>query len=170
MPNLDQVRKAEERRKAREDAKKQHQADAIQQDQDLAQLSEEQSQPGEDGVVPIKAAKAPPPVDRRATAAQRLKAHEKQAQLDGEMVPKPLDEIDLAYYRDNNLPVPLPILNAMAAKASEGIKNDAREVAKLVGEKTFAELSGRAPERSRYSRQRKVSRALAEAAKLKPKE
>lgn len=165
MPNLDQIKKMQERREARA-AGKANATDAAEQElHALAAKSEEQSQP--DFVAPKR--KAVP--DRKAQIAARRAAAEAQAELDAAYSPPPTDAQELfAKAKAAGGEIPLHVLNAMAKEASANIRDEAVEIGRIAGKAARDAALVSRPERSRHNRIIKAAKAAAAMAAVDKQE
>lgn len=182
MPNLDNIRKAQERREARANKKAENTQAAEDQERELAALSdrlrgklspEEKAAAtaagGDDDALEPKQTTKAKNVSRAASKRQRQEEAEKQAEADLQATVAPDDdeEIDLTPYRSTGRHVPLHVLNKLAARADQNTRDEAREVAQAVGKLAYAELSGRAPERGRHARNRRLAESISEMQKVR---
>lgn len=166
MPNAEQVKKAQERREARTAGK----AAAIETSAaeliEHARLSELQAK-ARDG--DLKAAetlavrqppKPPVSASKAARKEQARKAAEKQADADVRVTSQiDEDDLDLTKWRERGQEVPLNILNAIAQRNDQALRDEAKELARAVGTYTY-EQAVSADTRGRHARQRKIAKAI----------
>ena len=195
MPNLDTIRKSQERRAAREAKVEANKQEAKDQEFSLAKLSEQlqQSRGGKpkshvageepvDDSDPLEGSsivgdrKRPDSrADRDARARSRGEqkiirqlAAEKQADADAKATispDNPDEEIDLNFYSSRGVDVPLHILNKLAVRADRAMRDEAREVGQAVGRAAMDVLTDRRATQGRESRQKKVSDQMTAIAK-----
>jgi hypothetical protein len=173
MPSPENIRRSQERRAARSASVAKNTQAAIDQEVSLAKLHEQlkkrQSETPKDASgAPVAAVPAPRAKSRKEQRLSKQIDAEKQAEQDlkNTVAPDP-EEVNLDAYRSTGRDVPLHVLNQLAKQASEGIRDDAREVASLVGKTAFNELVGRRPDRSRYSRNRRMAEAATKMAQAR---
>lgn len=194
MPNLDTIRKSQERRAAREAKKAEHEQEAKDQEFSLAKLSEQlqASRGGKpkshvegeelvnddddvEGASIVGDRKRP---DSRASRDARARsrseqkvmrqlAAEKQADIDAQatVAPDDQEDIDLAHYRQRGIEPPLHILNKLAVRADRAMRDEAREVGQAVGRAAMDVLTERRASQSRESRMNKVAGQMTNIAK-----
>lgn len=171
MPNAAQIKKAQELREAKANAKAAN-AEAAAAEL-LATSKKSEAQAVERGNSdPLAAERAleeakrkPRPVvnskDRKKAEKEAARAAaQKQADEDVRVVAQP-DEKPLSYYRENGIEPPLHVLNRQAQEADVALRDDARELARAVGQMAYQQAL--AP-RGRHSRERKINKFLDEAA------
>lgn len=166
---MNEAQKAQERREAREKGKATNAQAAIDQEFNLAALhdrlvrqakGEETDADREDGIAE-KRSPPPAPVARKDMRAAQQIVAAKQAERDAQATVAPLVEepVNLAAYTSKGLEPPLHVLNALARRADNAIRDEARDVAQVVGKAAFDELSGRR-KAGHESRQRSVTEAM----------
>jgi hypothetical protein len=97
-------------------------------------------------------------------------AAEKQAEADLQATVNPLpehDEHDLSYYRSTNTEPPLHVLNAIARRADDAVKDDARVAAQAAGKAAYEALTEHRDSRSPESRHKTMEKAMRDAAAAK---
>lgn len=184
MPNVEQMRKTQERREARANAKKANVEAAEQQEHELAALSDrlrgKKADPdarfNEAGLRVDQVGMAEPvtdtdPEDRPKTSvkaksrsAQRAAAQiaaEKQAEADVQatIAPPEEDEHDLSAYRARGEEPPLHVLNAIAKRADKAMRDEATEAAQAAGKAAYDVLTERRNQRNHESRFKTVETA-----------
>ena len=156
MPNLDQIKKMQERREARAAGKANATEAAEKELHALAAKSEEQSQA--DFVPP----KRPVTPDRNAQKLAKQKAAEKQAEADAAYSPErssAREQFEAAKAAGGE--IPLHVLNAMAKEASVAIRDEATEIGKIAGKAARDAAVVPFTERSRHKRIIRAARAAA---------
>jgi hypothetical protein len=194
MPNLDTIRKSQERRAAREAKVKATEQESKDQEYKLAKLSEQlQAQRGGkpkshiEGEEPVSddddvegasivgdRRRPDSRADRDARARSRGEqkimrqiAAEKQADLDAQATTAPDDgeNVDLAFYRQRGVEPPLHVLNKLAVRADRQMRDEAREVGQAVGRAAMDVLSERRATQGRESRMNQVAGQMTNIAK-----
>lgn len=173
MPSADKLREAAKKREERAAARDRNTAKAEEQTQELAKLTQLQKAAKTDPDAAKELAATQPakpvvkPMTKKEKQAAARKAAEKQADADARVVPQ-LDEskLDLAYYRDRGVEPPLNVLNEIAKRNDVAIRDDARDLARAVGEVAYNQALDR-DHRNRHARERRINRAIAEAERAK---
>lgn len=191
MPNAEQIRKTQERREARANAKKTNTQAAIDQEHELAALSDrlrgQKADPdarfNEAGLRVDQVGMAAPiddtdPEDHPKTStkaksrsAQKIAAQlaaEKQAEIDVRATPvQKRDEHDLSQYAASGTEPPLHVLNAIARRADQDIRDQAAEAAQAAGKAAYDVLTERRSQRNPETRHKTVEEAMRAAAAAK---
>jgi len=196
MANAAQIRKAQERREARRNAVQKNEQASKDQEKELAALSDRLRgvAKNEDGTVdrgvendsldrtqvglaePMptnyqnpSARQMPKGPSNKKIAAQQ--AAEAQAQRDLEATVNPLDDQpdvhDLSQYAARGEEPPLHVLNAIARRADNTIKDDARIAAQAAGKAAYDALTEHRSNRSPEARHKKIEQAMRDAAAAK---
>lgn len=191
MANAAQIRKAQERREARKNAVQKNEQASKDQEKELAALSDRLRgvSSGERGVEnddldksqvgladPMPAEYQNPSVrqmpkgpSNKKIAAQ--KAAEAQAERDLQATVNPLDEQadvhDLSRYAARGEEPPLHVLNAIARRADNTIKDEARVAAQAAGKAAYEALTEHRSNRSPEARHKKIEQAMRDAAAAK---
>ena len=76
------------------------------------------------------------------------------------------DKMSLAYWRARGEEPPLFVLNYHASKGDAAIRDEARDLARAVGQVAYEQALDR-DHRNRHSRERKMNRAVSEQARIK---
>ena len=145
MPNADSIRKAAEKRAQRKAARDGNADTQKAETETLAKLTQLQ-----------KAAKKDPEAaaEKQADADARVKATVDE------------DKMSLAYWRARGEEPPLFVLNYHASKGDAAIRDEARDLARAVGQVAYEQALDR-DHRNRHSRERKMNRAVSEQARIK---
>jgi hypothetical protein len=196
MPSTEQIKKAQDRRAAREGKKAANVEAAANQEHELAAISDRlrgvakpdpdaqfneaglrvdqigMADPAEgadeDGFHRAAAKPAVKGTRAQQKAAQQAAAAA-QAEADVQATVNPLperDEHDLGYYRAHNIEPPLHVLNAIARRADNAIKDDARVAAQAAGKAAYEALTEH-KQRGPEARHKGIEKALREAAASK---
>lgn len=194
MPNLDTIRKSQERRAAREAKVEANKQEAKDQEYNLAKLSEDLQKAR--GNKPVSHVEGEAPVDdsdpegasivgdrkrpdsrasrdarARSRGEQKIMrqlAAEKQADKDAQATVAPDDPdevIDLSIYTNRGIEPPLHVLNKLAVRADRAMRDEAREVGQAVGRAAMDVLTERRATQSRESRMNKVAGQMTNIAK-----
>lgn len=173
MPNPESIRKAQEKREARKAARAGNAAAVTDQTAKLAKLTELQKKAKTDPQAAEELRKTQPPkapvkpVSKKERQVQARKAAEQQAARDAAVVPQvDEDKLDLGYYTSRGLEPPLHVLNQIAKRNDVAIRDDARSLARAVGEVAYEQALSR-DHRNRHSRMRRINKAIAEADAIK---
>jgi hypothetical protein len=173
MPNPETIRKAAEKREARKAARAGNEDAVVTQTKELAALTQLQKAAKKDpaAAAELREKQPPKPVAKPMTKKQRQvaarAAAEKQADADARVVPTvDEDKLDLEYYTSRGIEIPLHILNQIAKRNDTAIRDDARDLARAVGQVAYEQALDR-DHRNRHSRERKVNKAIAEADRAK---
>lgn len=183
MPNAEQIRKTQERRAARAGKVKANEQAAVDQEKELAALSDRLrgvTQPDPDAeyneaglrtdqvgmAAPVVAKAAPKSRSAQKVASQI--AAEAQADRDVRATVAPLDEDahDLSAYAAAGTEPPLHVLNAIARRADNAIKDDARVAAQAAGKAAYEALTEH-KQRGPEARHKKIEQSLRAAASAK---
>lgn len=169
MPNADSITKAKERREARVAGK----AAAVEKSAaeliETAKLSELQgkAKSGDKEAASTLVQRQP---QRTASVAQTKKQRQEAARKEAEKqaerdvrVTSEIDEseLDLATWTARGQEPPLHILNAIAQRNDQALREDARELARAVGQYAY-EQAVSADTRGRHVRERRIAKALAQ--------
>lgn len=194
MPNAEQIRKTQERREARANAKKTNVQASIDQEHELAALSDRlRAKKGQvdpdarfneaglrvDQVGMAAAAEVDDTdpedhpktsVKAKSRAAQKVAAQiaaEQQADIDVRATVAQPDEHDLSQYAANGTEPPLHVLNAIARKADNDMRDTAAEAAQAAGRAAYDVLTERRNQRNPETRHKTVEEAMRAAAAAK---
>lgn len=170
MPNPSQINKAAERRAARAGKKAANVDAAAQQEHELAALSDRlrgivKPDPDDSGNETVVVAKAKSGTRAEQKAATQAAAAA-QAEVDVRATVNPLqerDEHDLSWYRANNVDPPLHVLNAIARRADNVQKDDARIAAQAAGKAAYDALTEHRSARSHESRYKTMDKTMTDA-------
>jgi len=113
---------------------------------------------------------APKANSRKAKKEAAQAAAEVQAERDLQATINPIpeqDEHDLSYYRANQIEPPLHVLNAIARRADNEIRDQAAEAARAAGKAAYDVLTERRQQRDPASRHKTVEKAMRDAAASK---
>lgn len=169
MPNPEAMKNAAQKREARRAAREANAVKADAQEKEMSILTELQNKAKTDPeAAAALRAKAPekPPV-RKLTKAQRMaeerKAAEAQAEADVRVLSAlPEADLDLSKWEARGEKPPLHILNAIAQRNDQAIRDDAREMAQAVGKLVYEQANAR-DSRGRHLRERRMQQAIARA-------
>lgn len=185
MPNAEQIRKTQERRAARAGRVKANEQASVDQEKELAALSDRlrgvtQPDPDADAeyneaglrtdqvgmAAPVVAKAAPKSRSAQKVASQI--AAEAQADRDVRATVAPLDKDahDLSAYAAAGTEPPLHVLNAIARRADNAIKDDARVAAQAAGKAAYEALTEH-KQRGPEARHKKIEQYLRAAASAK---
>lgn len=173
MVNPESIRKAADKRAQRKAAREGTEDAVRTQTEELAKLTQLQNEAKTDAGKAQELIKQQPlkpvvkPMSKKERQLAARKAAEKQADADARVVPQVDDEkMTLAYYNDRGLEPPLHVLNHIAKMNDGAIRDDARDLARAVAEVAYDQALDR-DHRNRHTRERKMNKAIAEAAALK---
>lgn len=184
MPNPSQIKKAQDRRAARQGKVAANAQAAVDQEHELAALSDRVrgvTKPDPDatyneaGLRTDQVGMAEPVVQKRTgtraeqkQAAQEAAAAQAEADVQATVNPLPEQDVhDLGYYRANNIDPPLHVLNAIARRADNEHKDDARVAAQAAGKAAYEALTDHRSNRSPESRYKKMEQSMRDAAAAK---
>lgn len=166
MPNPEAIRKAAERRATRTASLANTAERLASETQELSRITELQNAAPTDNaaaqeLLALQPAKAVvPKVGRKGRQIEDRKAAEEQAERDARVVADiPEEALDLSRYGND---VPLHILNHIAQRNDRAIRDDARELARAVGQVAYEQATSR-DHRGRHAREKRMHTMLAEA-------
>lgn len=173
MPNPEAIKKAAERRATRTEARANTAERLAAETQELSRITELQNAaPGNPEaaaeLLALQPAKAVvPKLSKKGRQLEERKAAEVQADKDARVVAEmPETALNLAYYTSRGEEPPLHVLNHIAQANDRVIRDDARELARAVGQVAYEQATTR-DARGRHAREKRMHAALAEAAALR---
>ena len=173
MPNADSIRKAAEKRAQRKAARDGNADTQKAETETLAKLTQLQKAAKKDpeAAAELREKQPPKPVEKPLTKNQKQAAAraaaEKQADADARVkATVDEDKMSLAYWRARGEEPPLFVLNYHASKGDAAIRDEARDLARAVGQVAYEQALDR-DHRNRHSRERKMNRAVSEQARIK---
>lgn len=169
MPDAAQIKKAADRRAARDEKRSSNKEAAAAELLATAKLTETQNKAragDADAKATLVAAADARPKKANVSRAQKKiidrAAAEKQADADVRVEPQvDEDKLQLSYWRDRGQEPPLYVLNHHAQQADAGLRDDARELARAVGQEAYNQALDRG-QRGRHSRERKANKMIDE--------
>lgn len=162
MPTEAQIKAATSRRLKRKEAREQAVETAREEDQNFSDiLAEGRSKKAE--------TKPEPKLSRKEKIAAQRRAAEKEAHEQDKNLRTPTPDIDKALQANvrTGENVPLHVLNALASKHANEIKDEAREIANAAGKAAFATATGIREQKRRPSRHTNMRDAQARAEQIR---
>lgn len=168
MPNPEAMKNAAQKREARRAAREANTDAANTQEVEQAKLTELQNKARVDpeAAAELREQSKSRPVVKKVSKAERQaaarKAADAQAEVDVRVTNEVSeDDLDLTKYAERGEEPPLHILNALAQRNDQAIRDDAREMAQAVGKMVYEQANSR-DSRGRHARERRMKMIMAQ--------